>query len=160
MFLFRHPGESRDPDFQPAETRKVWVPAFAGMTVLWENSHSLLSSDGMRGKMCESDSRVCGDDRLIAELDGADINWRAINWRVGGVVIAALAAISQVSPFIRSRYRMPTSCDRWSKRQAGFHRLRRCHCRRTKVHGCLHPRQIYHWHRWPCDHSLTRTWSF
>jgi cytochrome c-type biogenesis protein CcmH len=31
--LFRHPGESRDPDCQPARKRKTWVPAFAGMTI-------------------------------------------------------------------------------------------------------------------------------
>ncbi len=30
----RHPGESRDPGLQAAGWQKVWVPAFAGMTVM------------------------------------------------------------------------------------------------------------------------------
>jgi hypothetical protein len=30
--LFRHPGESRDPDYQLAHRRKVWVPTYFGMT--------------------------------------------------------------------------------------------------------------------------------
>ena len=32
---FRHPDVRRDPDFPHVYWLKVWVPAFAGMTVVW-----------------------------------------------------------------------------------------------------------------------------
>ena len=33
---FRHPGERRDPGFQPVHMRKVWVPTYVGMTEMGE----------------------------------------------------------------------------------------------------------------------------
>ena len=35
-FIIGHPDESRDPDFQHSQLLQVWIPAFAGMTDLYE----------------------------------------------------------------------------------------------------------------------------
>ena len=34
ILYFRHPDESRGPDFEHGQSLKAWVPAFAGMTEL------------------------------------------------------------------------------------------------------------------------------